>query len=160
MVEYPVLKIIGASSSQNTSDTSSRKVCEKDIVDKPVYYQGDDYIASHQKSMFLVQSHLGQEEGRTTMVAAPALKMIGNLRSQNTSDTSFRKECKEGGANKPVRDEGDDSIASHHKYMFLIRSNIGQEEGRTKMLDNLLMADPAQVSQNTMVSIAPPNTSK
>ena len=86
MVDTPstadsTLKMVGILCSQNNSNTSSIKESEKDGTDKPVHDEGDDHIASHQKSMFLVQSHLGQEEGRTTMVAAPPLKMIGTLRS-------------------------------------------------------------------------------
>ena len=45
--EYPSLKTIGISSSQNTSDTSSRKGYEKDGADTPVHNEGDDSIASH-----------------------------------------------------------------------------------------------------------------
>ena len=55
----PALNMIGASRSQNISDISSRKECEKDGAGKPVHDEGDNAIASHQKSMFLVQSHLG-----------------------------------------------------------------------------------------------------
>ena len=98
--------------------------------------------------MFLVQSLIGQEEGQTTMVSDPALKIIGASRSHNTSDTSPRKEC-EKDADKPVHDEGYDAIASHQKSMFLVQSHIGQEEGRTTMVDNVSMAAPAQVTQNT-----------
>ena len=41
----PSLKTIGASRSHNTSDTSSRKECEKDGADTPVHDEGDDAIA-------------------------------------------------------------------------------------------------------------------
>ena len=41
---------------------SSRKECKNDGAGKPVHDEGDDAIASHQESMFLVQSRLGQEE--------------------------------------------------------------------------------------------------
>ena len=54
------VKTIGTLCSQNTSDTSSRKKCEKDGARKPVHDKGDDSIASHQESMILVQLHLGQ----------------------------------------------------------------------------------------------------
>ena len=90
------------------------------------------------------------------MVAAPILKTIGALGSQNTSDTSSKKECKNYGADNPVHDEGDDAIISHQKYMFLVQSNIGQEEGRTKRVDNVSMSAPAQVTQNTTESTAAP----
>ena len=60
MVASPALRTIGTALSQNTSNTYSRKVCEKDGTNNPVHDEGDDAIASHQKSMFLVQSHLGQ----------------------------------------------------------------------------------------------------
>ena len=56
----PIIKMIGASYSQNTSDTSSRKECENDGAGKPLHDEEDDYIASQQKSIFLVQSHLGK----------------------------------------------------------------------------------------------------
>ena len=70
--------------------------------------------------MFLVQPHIGQEEGKTTMVVSTALKMIGALRSHNTYDTPSRKVCKKDGADKPLHDEGDYAIASHQKSMFLV----------------------------------------
>ena len=60
------------------------------------------------------------------MVASTALKTIGASRSQNISDTSYRKVCEKDGANKLVHDEGDDYIASHQKYMFLVQSHLGQ----------------------------------
>ena len=59
-------KTIGDSCSHNTSDTSFRNEREKDGAKKPVNDEGDDAITSHQKSMFLVQSHLEHEEGRKT----------------------------------------------------------------------------------------------
>ena len=62
--EAPTLKTIGALRSHNTSNISYRKECEKEVSDKPVSDEGDDAIASHQKSMFLVQSCLGLEEGQ------------------------------------------------------------------------------------------------
>ena len=65
--------------------------------------------------MFLFQSHIFQEEGKTTMVSDFALKTIGASRSHNTSDTSSRKERKKDSTNNPVYDEGDDYIASHRK---------------------------------------------
>ena len=96
MVDTPAtvdstLKTIGDSRSQNTSNASSRKYLKKDGTNKLVHDDGDDDIASHQKSVFLFQSYIGQEEGRTTMVAAPALKHIGDSRSQITYDKSSRK---------------------------------------------------------------------
>ena len=54
----------------------------------------------------------------TLSTVAPALKTIGASCSHNTSDTFSRKECKKDGANKPVHDEGDDTITSHQKFMF------------------------------------------
>ena len=96
------LKIIRASRSQNTSDTSFRKECENYSANNPIHDEGDDAIVSHQKSMFLVQSHLGQEEGRTKMVEYPVLKIIGASSSQNTSDTSSRKVCEKYIVDKPV----------------------------------------------------------
>ena len=60
MMAAPPLKTIGALCSQNTSDTSSRKECENDGAGKPLHDEEDDYIASQQKSIFLVQSHLGK----------------------------------------------------------------------------------------------------
>ena len=73
----PVLKTIGASYSHNTSNKSFRKECEKYGAYKLFHDEGDDDIASQHKSMFLVQLHIFQEEGKTTMVdtvsmAAPA----------------------------------------------------------------------------------------
>ena len=47
----PELKTIGASCSQNTSNTSSRKYFKKDGANKPFYDEVDDAIVSHQKSM-------------------------------------------------------------------------------------------------------------
>ena len=85
-------------------------------------------------------------------MAAPALNMIGASRSQNISDISSRKECEKDGANKPVHDEGYNSIVSHHKFMLLIQSHLGQEERGTTMVDNVSMASHAKASQNTMES--------
>ena len=65
------------------------------------------------------------------------LKSIGASRSQNNLDKYSRKERKKYGADKPVHDEGDDAIASHRKYIFLVHSRLGQEEWRTTMEDNL-----------------------
>ena len=73
----------------------------------------------------------------TPSTAAPALNMIGVLRSQSTSNTSSRKECEKDGANNLVHDEGDDAIASHQKSMSLVHSHLVQEESRTTMVDNL-----------------------
>ena len=87
--------------------------------------------------MFLVQSHLGQEEGRTTIMASPTLKMIGASGLQNTSNTSSRTVCKKYGADKLVQDEGDYAIASQKKFM----SHFGQEEGQT-IVDTPSRADP------------------
>ena len=61
--------------------------------------------------MFLVQSHIGREEGRTTTVANPALKTIGTLLSQNIYDTSSRNEKEEYSSDNPVHDDVDDAIA-------------------------------------------------
>ena len=69
---------IGALRSQNTSDTSSRKEYDKFSANNPVHYEGDYDIVSHHKSIFLVQFHIGQEEGRKKMVAYTALKTIGD----------------------------------------------------------------------------------
>ena len=90
------------------------------------------------------------------MMAAPPLKTIGALCSQNTSDTSSRKECEKDGTNKTVYYEGDDAIASHQKSMFLVQSYISQEEGQTTMVDNVCMEAPAQVKQNATESTAAP----
>ena len=64
MVEAPALKMIGASRSYNTPNTFYRKKCEKGGTNKSVRDEGDDAIASHHKSMFLVQSHIVKEEGQ------------------------------------------------------------------------------------------------
>ena len=85
----------------------------------------------------------------TWPTAAHALSTIGTLRSQNTSGTSSRKDCKKYGTNKTVHDEGDDYIASHQKSMFLVQSHLGQEQGQTKMVDDVSMAAQAQVTPNT-----------
>ena len=85
----------------------------------------------------------------TPSTAAPALNMIGVLRSQSTSNTSSRKECEKDGANNLFHDEGDDAIASHQKSMFLVQSHLGQEQGQTKMVDDVSMAAQAQVTPNT-----------
>ena len=45
------------------------------------------------------------------MMTSNALKVIGNLRSQNTYNASSRKVYEKGGTNKTVRDEEDDAIA-------------------------------------------------
>ena len=119
--------MIGASRSQNTSDTSSVKGCKKDGTNKTVHDEMDDAIALHHKSMFLVQYHIGQEEGRTTMVESPALKNIGASCSHNTSNKPSRKDYKKDGANKTVHDEGDDDIASNRRSMFLVQSHLVQE---------------------------------
>ena len=102
----PTLKAIGNSCSQNTSNTSSRKECEKDGAKNSVHDEGADAIESHHKSMFLVQPYFGQEEGRTTIVASPALKTIGAYCSQNNSNTPSRKGFKKDGSDKPVDNEG------------------------------------------------------
>ena len=81
--EPPVIKRICTLRSLNTLDTYSRKEYEKDSANTPVHDEVDYSIVSHNKSTFLVQSHLGQEEGgemvRTLSTAAPSLKMIGYL---------------------------------------------------------------------------------
>ena len=132
--EAPTLKTIGALRSHNTSNISYRKECEKEVSDKPVSDEGDDAIASHQKSTFLFWSHIGQEKGQTKMMESPSLKIIGALLSQNTSNTSSRRDFEKNGTNKQVQDEGDDAIASHQKSMFLVQSHLVQEEGQTKMV--------------------------
>ena len=118
MVASPALKTIGTSRAYNTSDTTSMKECQKDRSDKPVHDEGYDAFASHQKYMFLVQSYIGQEYGRTRMVAAPALETIGAFPSKNTSNTSSRKVCEKDGAKNQIHDDGDDAIASHQKSQF------------------------------------------
>ena len=85
----------------------------------------------------------------TPSTAAPALNKIGALLSQNTSNTSFIKVCENDGADDPVHDEGYDAIASHQTSIFLVQSRLGQEEGRTTMVDNVSMAAPAQVTIGT-----------
>ena len=65
---YPKIKIIRSLWSQNTSNISSRKYCKKYGANKPVHDEVDYAIVSHQKSKFLVESNLIQEEGRTTIV--------------------------------------------------------------------------------------------
>ena len=70
--------------------------------------------------------------------------------SQNASDTTHRNDFEKYGANTPVHNEGDNAIAPHHKSMISVQSHIGQEEGRTTILDNISMSAPAQVKQNTM----------
>ena len=57
----PALRTIGSSLSKNTSNISSRKEWEKYGDNEPVHDEGDNFIASHKKSMFLVQSCLVQE---------------------------------------------------------------------------------------------------
>ena len=59
-----LIKIIGALCSHNTSGISSIKEHKKDGAGEPVHDAGDDAIASHQKSMFLVQSCLIKEQGQ------------------------------------------------------------------------------------------------
>ena len=145
----PSLKTIGAYLSQNNSNISSRNECKKYGANKSVHNQGDYTIVSHQKSMFLVQYHLGKEEVKTTMVAAPALKHIGDSRSQITYDKSSRKQCEREGADKPLHDEVDDAISSHQISIFLFQSHLVQEKRQTKMVDNVSMAPPTQVTQNT-----------
>ena len=76
----------------------------------------------------------------TPSTADPALNKIGALLSQNTSNTSFIKVCENDGADDPVHDEGYDAIASHQTSIFLVQSRLGQEEGRTTMVDNVSMA--------------------
>ena len=60
------------------------------------------------------------------MVASPTLRIIGTFRSQNTSNASYRKDFEKDSADKPVHDEGDDAIASHHGSMYLVQSHISQ----------------------------------
>ena len=94
----PGIETTGALFSQNPSDIPSRKECEKEGMDNPVHDEGDDAIASHQKSI----SNLGQEKVQTMVDtpsrAAPGLKTIGASFSKNTYNTSFRKECENYGA--------------------------------------------------------------
>ena len=87
MVADPAIQTIGASRSQNISDTPSRKECKKDSADKPVHYKGDDDIASHQRFMFIFQSHLGQEEGRKTMVDNVLVLAPAQV-TQNTTEST------------------------------------------------------------------------
>ena len=135
---------------------SLEKGSKSTAPNKPVHDEVYDAIASHQKSVFLVQSHIGQEEGRTTMLASPALKRIGASCTHNTSNTYSRKLFEKCSANKPVHDEEDDAITTHQKSMFLVHSYLVQEDGRTKMVDNLLMTSSAQVIQNTAESTSAP----
>ena len=90
-------------------------MCEKDGANKPAHDEGDDDIASQQKYMILVQSHIGQEDGEIKMVASPAIQIICASRSHNTSNTSSREVCKKDGVKKPLHDEGGDNIASNQK---------------------------------------------
>ena len=113
--ECDYAKCLFYASDSVSPNISSRKECEKDGSNNLVHDERDDAIESHQRSMFLVQSYIVQEERRTTMVASHALKTIGASRSQNISDTSYRKLYEKDGADKPVHDEGDDDIASHQK---------------------------------------------
>ena len=81
--------------SQNNYGTYSRKYFKKDIARKRVHNEGDDSIVSQQKSVFLVQSHLCQEYGLTTMVdnipmIAPAQFTIGTKHTENTVDTTSK----------------------------------------------------------------------
>ena len=129
---------------------------KKDGADKPVHDERDDAISSHQKPM----SHTGQEEGQTILEtpsrAAPRLKNIGASRSQNNSDISSRKDREKDRADKPVHDKGDDAIASQQISTFLVQSHVGQDEGRTAMVDNVSMADPVHFTQDTTELTAPP----
>ena len=65
----------------------------------------------------------------TPSTKAISQKNIGPSISHNNFDTSSKKECKKDGSKKPSHDEGDDDIASHQKYMFLVHSHLGQEYG-------------------------------
>ena len=82
----------------------------------------------------------------TQSTSDPAQKTIVHLCLHNTSNTFSKKECKKDGACNPVHDEWHDAIASHQISMFLVQSHIGQEEGQTTMVDNVLMEWPAQVT--------------
>ena len=62
--------------------------------------------------------------------------MIGALSSQNTYNTSSRKECNKDSAGKPVHDEGYDDIASHQESMFSVKSRLGKEQGQKKNMDS------------------------
>ena len=79
------LKRIGASCSHSTPDTSSRKEYKKYGSDKLVHDEGDDAISSHQKTMLLVQSHISQEEGLTTMVDNVSMGSPAQV-TQNTTE--------------------------------------------------------------------------
>ena len=79
MVAATVIKKIGDLRSHNTFGKFSRKECENNSADKPVHDEGVYAFASHQESTFLVQSHIGQEEGRTTKVTSTALKTVDTL---------------------------------------------------------------------------------
>ena len=63
----------------------------------------------------------------TTSNSDPEIKTIGDSLSHNTSNTSFKKECKKYSANNPVHDDGDYSIASHQKSMFIVQLHIVQD---------------------------------
>ena len=90
------------------------------------------------------------------MVASATTIMIEAFCSHDTSDTSSRKLFKKDGADNPLHDEVDYSIASHQKSVFLVQSHLVQEEGQTKMIDNTSMSAPAQVTHNNTVSTAAP----
>ena len=62
----------------------------------------------------------------TTSTSSPAQITFGASHSQNTSDTSSRKEYEKESAGELVHDEGDDAFVSHQKYMFLVQSRLGQ----------------------------------
>ena len=72
--------------------------------------------------------------------------MIGASRSQNNDNTSYWKECETYSAGEPVHDEGDDSIVSHQKFMILVQSRLGWEEGQKTMVDNGSVASPEKVN--------------
>ena len=82
--------------------------------------------------------------------------MIDSLCSQNNYGTYSRKYFKKDIARKRVHNEGDDSIVSQQKSVFLVQSHLVQEEGQTKMIDHTSMSAPAQVTHNNTVSTAAP----
>ena len=109
----PALKMIGASHSQNNSDKSSRKECDKDSSNKPVHDEEYGAILSHHKSMFLVQSHLVQEEGRTTILDNVSMEAhvqvtIGTNHTHNTKDIPSKNNFDKEECGEIVNDEGYD----------------------------------------------------
>ena len=64
-------------------------MCEKDGAYNPVHNEVNDAIVSHQKSAFLVQSRIFQEEGETKMIDNSSMASPAQVTLNTTISTAY-----------------------------------------------------------------------